>query len=156
MSVEQTALDAAHGERRASADLASLFRAHRSPAFYRLVESAMGLDRPESEPSLDTCEQLSRRGENPQQASESVGAREATQAAEALRASIARSRARQERVTELVMAGEVAHAERLARCMQQSVQLECPVMAGGCGSDDNYTPVTVSYTHLTLPTTPYV
>ncbi|WP_273838762.1 hypothetical protein, partial [Halococcus sp. PRR34] len=41
-----------------------------------------------------------------------------------------------------VLAGEIAHAERVAKCMQQSVQLECPVMAGGCGSDDNYTPIT--------------
>lgn len=141
---KQSALDAAHAERRAEANLAELFSAHTSPFFMSLVR--MRVDdcegRPESQPSLDTCEQLSRRDQNPQQANEFSDEQQASQAAEALRASISRSRERQEIVTELVLAGEVAHAERVARCMQQSVQLECPVMAGGCGSDDNYTPIT--------------
>jgi len=35
----------------------------------------------------------------------------------------------------------VAHAKRLALCARKSVQLECPTMAGGCGSDQNYVPV---------------
>jgi hypothetical protein len=140
---QQSALDAAHAERRSDADLAELFSAHTSPFFTSLVrmrvDSCEG--RPESQPSLDTCEQLSRREANPQQANEFADEQQASQAAEALRASISRSRERQEIVTELVLAGEAAHAERVARCMQQSVQLECPTMAGGCGSDDNYTPI---------------
>ena len=141
---KQSALDAAHAERRADADLAELFSAHTSPFFTSLVrmrvDSCEG--RPESQPSLDTCEQLSRQDRNPQTPPEFAQQQLASQAAEALRASISRSRERQEIVTELVLAGEVAHAERVARCMQQSVQLECPVMAGGCGCDDNYTPIT--------------
>ena len=49
---------------------------------------------------------------------------------------------RVEKVIELVDAGEVAHARRLAACGRQSVQLECPEMAGGCGHEENYLPVT--------------
>jgi hypothetical protein len=178
----QTELGAAHAERRADADLGELFAAHDSTAFHNLVllRHDLGHDpadrrdaRPESEPSLDTCEQLSRdqlpsdqspdepparEGVPDDATNERTGARgvwggerapcprtdteEVSQATEALRASISRSRERQEIVLALVMAGEVAHAERVAKCMCQSVQLECPTMAGGCGSDDNYTPIT--------------
>jgi hypothetical protein len=138
----QTELGAAHAERRAAANTAELFAAHESPFFTSLVRMRALSLTPESEPSLDTCEQLSRRERNPDTESEFASKQQASQAAEALRASISRSRERQEIVTGLVLAGEVAHAERLARCMQQSVQLECPVMAGGCGCDDNYTPIT--------------
>ena len=92
--------------------------------------------------SAHTCEQLSRRERNPDTEDEFGDDREASQAAEALRSSISRSREKQRVVTALVLAGEIAHAERVSKCMKQSVQLECPVMAGGCGSDDNYTPVT--------------
>jgi hypothetical protein len=138
----QSELDAAHAERRADADLSELFKAHTSPFFTSLVRMRALSSTPESEPSLDTCEQLSRRERNPDTEPDFEAAREAAQAAEALRASISRSRERQEIVTALVLAGEVAHAERVARCMQQSVQLECPTMAGGCGSDDNFTPIT--------------
>jgi hypothetical protein len=169
---QQSALDAAHTERREDADFAELFKAHTSPFFTSLVRMRALSGTPESGPSLDNCEQLSRRltaeQDNPGEprssgdvladfADERTGARgvrdgerapcprtdgeQITQATEALRASISRSWERQEIVTELVLAGEVAHAERVARCMQQSVQLECPTMAGGCGSDDNYTPI---------------
>ncbi|WP_206536838.1 hypothetical protein, partial [Halococcus salifodinae] len=55
---------------------------------------------------------------------------------------MARSRERQRKVIALVLAGEAAHAERLAKCMRQSAQLECPPMAGGCGSEDNFVPTT--------------
>ena len=115
VSVErtQTALDAAHSERRTDAELAQLFRAQTSPAFTRLVRMRALDEGPESQPSLDTCEQLSRRDENPQIEDGFAEAHEASQAAEALRASISRSRERQEIVTELVMAGEVSHAARL-------------------------------------------
>lgn len=58
-------------------------------------------------------------------------------ATEAIRASISRSRRRQRKVIGLIQAGEVAHANRLALCNRQSVQLAC----GDCGSDDNYVPV---------------
>lgn len=146
MSVEETQslLETAHDERREEARLAELFSAHSSPFFTSLVRMRTDSceSRPESSPSLDTCEQLSRRDANPQTPDEFASQQVASQAAEALRASISRSRERQEIVTELVMAGEVAHAERVARCMTQSVQLECPVMAGGCGCDDNFTPIT--------------
>jgi hypothetical protein len=178
----QVDLDAAHGERRANADFAELFAAHDSTAFHNLVllRHDLGHDpndrrdaRPESQPSLDTCEQLSRDQSPDSQSADEPPARDGlpndstnertsargveggeralcprtddedtAQATEALRASISRSRERQEIVTELVMAGEVAHAERFAQCLQQSVQLECSTMAGGCGSDDNYTPIT--------------
>ena len=83
-----------------------------------------------------------RRERNPDTEDEFGDDREASQAAEALRSSISRSREKQRVVTALVLAGEIAHAERVSKCMKQSVQLECPVMAGGYGSDDNYTPVT--------------
>lgn len=156
MSVErkQSLLDAEHTERREKVDLAELFRAHRSTAYHNLVLLQTGLGHdpdervnrrdgwPESPPSLDTCEQLSRQDQNPTTPEEFAQQELASQAAEALRASISRSRRRQKIVTELILAGEVAHAERVARCMTQSVQLECPVMAGGCGCDDNYTPIT--------------
>lgn len=139
---EQTELDAAHAERRAASNTSELFAALDSPFFASLVRMRALDGPPESGPSLDTCEQLSRRHRNPDTEDEFADAREASQAAEALRASISRSRERQEIVTALVLAGEVAHAERVARCMHQSVQLECPTMAGGCGSDDNFTPIT--------------
>jgi hypothetical protein len=146
MSVEETQslLETAHDERREEARMAELFSAHSSPFFTSLVRMRVDSceSRPESSPSLDTCEQLSRDAANPQTPDEFASQQVASQAAEALRASISRSRERQEIVTELVMAGEVAHADRVARCMQQSVQLECPVMAGGCGCDDNFTPIT--------------
>lgn len=62
-------------------------------------------------------------------------------ATEAIRAAISRSRDRQRKVLALIGAGEVAHAKRLALCGRRSVQLECPEIAGGCGSEDNYVPV---------------
>jgi hypothetical protein len=60
-----------------------------------------------------------------------------TDATEAIRIAISRSRRRQEKVLALIQAGEVAHAKRLATCNRRSVQLEC----GHCGSDENYVPV---------------
>ena len=138
----QTTLDAAHEERRASADLASLFRAHGSPAFYRLVESAMGLDRPESQSSLDSCEKVSRHPPNQAPSGENLAREPAinvvSDATEALRAGLARSRARQRRIIEMIGVGEVAHAKRYATCQRKSSQLECTL----CGSKDNYVPIT--------------
>lgn len=45
------------------------------------------------------------------------------------------------RVLALLELDEVAHALRLATCGRQSVQLECPELAGGCGHEDNYIPI---------------
>lgn len=61
----------------------------------------------------------------------------ASDATEAIRASISRSRRRQRKVIALIQAGEVAHAKRLSLCNRQSVQLAC----GDCGSNDNFVPV---------------
>ena len=148
MSVESTqaALDAPHGARRADADLASLFRAHCSPTFHRLVRQSLALDPPEVGSSVHSCEQLPTSDLIPPPSGDSEEelepAERLTRATSALRAGIGRSRARQRKIVELVMAGEVAHAERFATCMRHSVQLECPQMAGGCGSEDNFVPVT--------------
>jgi hypothetical protein len=48
---------------------------------------------------------------------------------------------RRERVAALIEHGETAHAKRYALCGRRSVQLECPPIAGGCGSEENYVPV---------------
>lgn len=63
-------------------------------------------------------------------------------AREAIQASMGRSRERQRRVLALIQVGEVSHAKRLANCQRKSVQLECPELAGGCGSDDNFQLIT--------------
>jgi hypothetical protein len=47
-----------------------------------------------------------------------------------------------EKVLALLERDEVSHALRLATCGHRSVQLECPEMAGGCGHEDNYVPIT--------------
>jgi hypothetical protein len=63
-------------------------------------------------------------------------------AVEAIRACLGRDDRRQALVVRLCQAGEVPHAKRLAKCGQQSVRLECPDgLAGGCGHDENYVPV---------------
>lgn len=60
---------------------------------------------------------------------------------EAIYAALGRDQERVEKVLALLERDEVAHAVRLATCGKKSVQLECPTMAGGCGSDDNYVPI---------------
>lgn len=52
-----------------------------------------------------------------------------------------RERERVGQVLALLELDEVSHALRLATCGQRSVQLQCPEMGGGCGSDENYVPV---------------
>lgn len=42
----------------------------------------------------------------------------------------------------LMDVGETSHARRFIECMKKSAQLECPELAGGCGSDDNFVPMT--------------
>ena len=91
--------------------------------------------------SLATCEKVPTSAEDPSPSSDypetASDLNRVTDATEAIRASVSRSRERQEKVLALIQAGEVAHAKRLALCKRQSVQLEC----GDCGSDDNYVPV---------------
>jgi hypothetical protein len=52
-------------------------------------------------------------------------------------AALGRDQERQWKVAALLDAGEIGHAERLATCGRQSVQLQC----GCCESEDNYVPV---------------
>ena len=146
----QTSLEGSHGERRASDELGELFRAHRSPIFYRLARQAAGIARDgaqesgEVPPSLDHCEQLPTPPENHGTESdypltiEEAG--HVSTATEALQAGIARQPSRQEKIQRLVEVGEAPHAKRLALCQRQSVQLRCPHMAGGCGCEDNFVP----------------
>lgn len=42
----------------------------------------------------------------------------------------------------LIDVDETNHARRFVDCMRKSAQLECPPIAGGCGSNDNYVPIT--------------
>jgi hypothetical protein len=125
-------------------DLDRLFTAHSSPSFHRLVLDHAGIDSPDLGTSLDHCEQVHRSGENHDTEADYPATIEdvdhITDATEALQSSIGRERRRQDHVVGLIGAGEPAHAKRLALCMQQSVQLECPTLAGGCGSNDNYVP----------------
>jgi hypothetical protein len=156
---DQTFLDEDHAGDRDDRELAELFKAHTSPAFTALLYHRLDLGDPgEPSVSLATCEKVptisgadgESRGENHQKATGEGGylkgdaggePRQITAATEAIRISISRSRERQRKVLALIGAGEPAHAKRLANCRRQSVQLECPPMAGGCGSDENYVPV---------------
>jgi hypothetical protein len=61
---------------------------------------------------------------------------------DAIRDVMHRDHERRLNTLDLIRYGEESHARRLAQCMTKSVQLECPSMAGGCGSDDNYQPIT--------------
>jgi hypothetical protein len=127
----QSELDAAHGERRAEADLSALFAAHESPFFMSLVRMRALSGTPESEPSLATCEQLGT------SVDESPDGEEISTARDALLQSISRSKHRQNQVLELIRQNEPAAARRLAYCGRQSVQLRCST----CGSTDNYVPI---------------
>jgi len=92
-------------------------------------------------PSLATCEKVPTSPENDDPSGDyALTADElgyVSDATEALRMVVSRDRDRQEKVTELIQAGEVAHAKRVATCRRKSVQLEC----GHCGDDENYVPV---------------
>jgi hypothetical protein len=119
------------------------FRAHLSPAFERVTRRAAGLvANGEPATSLANCEKVPTStdadGPSGDYAETASDLDYITDATEAVRATISRSRERQEKVLGLIQAGEVAHAKRLAMCGRKSVQLEC----GGCGSGDNYIPVT--------------
>jgi hypothetical protein len=68
--------------------------------------------------------------------------RHGVDATEALLAVLGRGDRRQRLVVELIEAGEVSHALRLATCGRRSVQLRCPDgLAGGCGHEENYVPI---------------
>ena len=123
-------------------DLTDLFRAHTSPAFRRLTERAAGVS-PDREPttSVPTCEKVPTSDEAlaREQPGEYRYVDHVTDAAEALRASLGRSRERQEKILALIGAGEVSHAKRLAMCGRQSVELGCAGI-NGCGTP-NYVPI---------------
>lgn len=91
--------------------------------------------------SLATCEKVPTSGEDTAPSTDYIESADDLDhvpvAVQALRASLSRDRERQRKVIALIQAGEAAHARRLAQCGRQSVQLEC----GGCGSDENYVPV---------------
>lgn len=52
-----------------------------------------------------------------------------------------RDEERIQKVLALLERDEVGHAVRLATCGRRSVQLECPPIAGGCGFEENYVPI---------------
>jgi hypothetical protein len=133
VSVErkQSALDAAHTERRAASNTSELFKAHTSPFFTSLVRMRALSGTPESGPSLATCEQLGTSTDESQDGDQISAARDA------ILQSISRSTERQYQVQELITQDEPAAARRLAYCGRQSVQLECST----CGSTDNYVPI---------------
>jgi hypothetical protein len=141
---EQSSLREDFAGDRDDRQLAELFKAHTSPAFTALLYHRLDLGE-EGEPtvSLATCEKVPTirddRVENHPEEYDLV--EHTTDAREAIQTSLSRSRERQRKVLALIGAGEPAHAKRLANCKRQSVQLECPTMAGGCGSDENYVPV---------------
>ena len=147
MSTEstQSLLDAGHAERRASAKTSELFRAHRSPIFYRRSLQVANLDG-EVPSSVHTCEQLPTSDENLVPSGDSdddlTQSERISRATQILQAGISRSRERQRKILALIMADQLGHADRFAKCMRQSVQLECPLVGGGCGCEDNYVPTT--------------
>jgi hypothetical protein len=66
----------------------------------------------------------------------------ATDATDALQMGLSRGPERRRKIDALIQAGEPGKAKRLAYCRRQSVQLECPQFAGGCGHEENYVPAT--------------
>lgn len=98
--------------------------------------------------SLATCEKVPRISEAAGPSGDYIESRDDLRhvpaALEALDASIGRDRERQEKVIELIEAGEVSHAKRFAECRRKSVQLRCSDEKwwyGGCGSSENYVPI---------------
>lgn len=153
--LDQSALDDRYKERAEHREVRDLFRAHTSPAFFRLVQLRTTGREP---PSLANCKKVPTSEtavsipsgdsgsapsksvfKDPPETAEDIG--HVSAATEAIRMAISRDRDRQRKVIALIGADEVAHAKRLAMCGRRSVQLECPELAGGCGSKDNYVPV---------------
>lgn len=135
---DQTSLFDEYGERAERREVRELFRAHTSPAFHRLIQLRTSGGEPPFTCSLRKGSHVSSSGDYPESIDE---VNEISDATEAIQAAIGRDRDRQRKVIELIGAGEVAHARRFALCGRRSVQLECPSLAGGCGSKDNYVPV---------------
>lgn len=160
MSVQGAAdarLDADHGQRLDRA-AARRLRIRAVSTYAELVRQREQAD-PANPLSLDNCEKVSRSAQSGDSAGvDVVRASLAADVApahlagvlgkcrgyagEAILESMGRSRERQRTTVALVEAGEVAHARRFAICMRKSAQLECPPMAGGCGSRGNYVPIT--------------
>lgn len=122
-----------------------LVRSLESTAFAAIAHRAAGIDvTPQVSPSVHTCEQVSTISES--RDGEGVDGfhpgMHATDATDALLMGKSRGKDRRKKIDALLQAGEPGKARRLAYCRRQSVQLGCPTMAGGCGSDDNYVPAT--------------
>lgn len=135
-----------HDADRRDRDLFQLFRAHTSDIFHVLAQRAAGHDTGRESPlSLATCEKIptSRRRAilttDPELADQTGYelAERTSDATEAIHDSLSRDRDRQELVLELIQAGHVAHARRLASCCKRSVELGCT----SCG-EPNYVPMT--------------
>lgn len=138
----QQRLHTTHEAQRERRQVRQLFKAHLSPAFESLVRHRANITG-ESTVSLATCEKIptSDRDRAARSPETYEFVQRVSDAREAIQASIGKSREIQRKVLALVAVGEVSHALRLANCRQKSVQLECPQMAGGCGSEDNYVPI---------------
>lgn len=129
-------------ERRDRQRVEDAFRAHLSPAFERMTRTAAGVQTGrEPTSSLATCEKVPTISETISESADSVpqtidDVDYISDATEAIRLSISRSRERQRKVLALIEENEVAHAKRLVNCGRQSVELGC----GDCG-ESNYVPI---------------
>jgi len=138
VSAPQTLLSTDHAGEKRERQTRELIRAHTSPAFARAVRLHLDAPAESSASSVHHCEQLSTTQESAGRDGDDDRISPAT---EAIHASIGRSRERQRTVLALIQEGELGHAKRVAKCNQQSVQLECPELAGGCGHEENYVPI---------------
>ena len=164
--VQQAAgIDGAQETREASPSLATLEKASQDttdpslPLALRILrdELARGLERDDEKLALFSADDLAR--EYPEarerltsveedrafreQAMALIDSGEAGEAgSDAIREVIHRDHERRLNVLDLIRYGEESHARRLAQCLTKSTQLECPSIAGGCGSDDNYVSIT--------------
>jgi hypothetical protein len=128
-----------------------------------------GDDRPKNDPSLATCECSSTPGETAALEPDApfhkladpeidalpivfrLGVEDVDRAVRLVRGGgdrltaiyevMGRDDRRVEKVLALLERDEVSHALRLATCGHRSVQLECPELAGGCGHEENYVPI---------------
>lgn len=109
--------------------------------FYGATAAYLSQTGQEVLPLLDNCEQLPNDSVRTLDVVPTHGDLDhVTDAADAIRAARLNRPEVHAEVAQLVMAGEVAQARALATCRTRSIQLECPSLAGGCGSSDNYVP----------------
>lgn len=104
---------------------------------FQEIETATLIEEPE-----DEYERLQQKREFRREAMELIESGQVDErGSEAIQEVMGRSHDRRMKVLELVRQNESSHAYRLATCMRQSVQLRCPSLAGGCGTEDNYVPM---------------